>query len=206
MTELVTAREIPSERPVARRLADARVRYVLLVGALAGAYYAAAQIGYSSSSPGRGGDRLAAGRRRDRVPLPRGPEAVAGRVVGDLLREPSTQCPGRLARLDRRSAIRWKCRRGLPDPQARAERASTRQRGRGLRPAGRYLAAAAVSATMGPCRCGSATSYRRRDLPHVWRTWWLGDTAGALVVVPLALAWGDPSTCPGQGRGSPKAR
>ena len=23
----------------------------------------------------------------------------------------------------------------------------------------------------------------------VWRTWWLGDACGALVVVPLALAW-----------------
>ena len=47
MTEFVTAREIPSERPLAWRLAhDARVRYVLLVGALAGAYYGAAQIGY----------------------------------------------------------------------------------------------------------------------------------------------------------------
>ena len=47
MTELVTAREIPSERPLALRLAhDSRVRYVLLVGALAGAYYGAAQIGY----------------------------------------------------------------------------------------------------------------------------------------------------------------
>jgi signal transduction histidine kinase len=26
-------------------------------------------------------------------------------------------------------------------------------------------------------------------LPTVWRTWWLADTCGALVVVPLALAW-----------------
>ena len=46
ITELVTAREIPSERPLAW-LHNARVRYVLLVGALAGAYYAAAQIGYT---------------------------------------------------------------------------------------------------------------------------------------------------------------
>ena len=47
MTEFVTAREIPSERPLASRLTnDARVRYVLLVGALAGAYYGAAQVGY----------------------------------------------------------------------------------------------------------------------------------------------------------------
>jgi signal transduction histidine kinase len=27
-------------------------------------------------------------------------------------------------------------------------------------------------------------------IPEVWRTWWLGDTCGALVVFPLALAWG----------------
>src|SRR5881409_3282233 len=48
MTELVSAREIPSERSVAWRLAhDSRVQYVLLVGALAGAYYLAAQIGYT---------------------------------------------------------------------------------------------------------------------------------------------------------------
>ena len=25
--------------------------------------------------------------------------------------------------------------------------------------------------------------------PTVWRTWWLGDSSGALIVVPLALAW-----------------
>jgi signal transduction histidine kinase len=25
--------------------------------------------------------------------------------------------------------------------------------------------------------------------PKVWRTWWLGDSSGALIVVPLALAW-----------------
>src|SRR6266498_4037052 len=48
MTELVTAREFPSKWPVARRLArDSRVQYVLLVSALAGAYYGAAQIGYT---------------------------------------------------------------------------------------------------------------------------------------------------------------
>jgi signal transduction histidine kinase len=30
------------------------------------------------------------------------------------------------------------------------------------------------------------------ELPDVWRTWWLGDLSGALVVVPLALAWWPP--------------
>ena len=33
----------------------------------------------------------------------------------------------------------------------------------------------------------------RSEAPTFWRTWWLGDVSGALVVVPLALAWaGDP--------------
>lgn len=29
-------------------------------------------------------------------------------------------------------------------------------------------------------------------IPHLWRTWWLGDLCGALIVVPLALAWFPP--------------
>ncbi len=28
--------------------------------------------------------------------------------------------------------------------------------------------------------------------PRVWRTWWLGDLSGALIIVPLALAWRHP--------------
>ena len=30
------------------------------------------------------------------------------------------------------------------------------------------------------------------DIATVWRTWWLGDATGALLVVPLALAWYQP--------------
>ena len=141
MTELVTAREIPSERPLAWRLAhDARVRYVLLVGALAGAYYGAAQIGYDAEVHGCGrGDRLAAGRRRDRLPLPRRPEAVAGGGPGRPAREPVRDAPGRLCdRADDREHARGGGRR-VPDPAARAERPSARQRGRSLRPARRDL-------------------------------------------------------------------
>src|SRR6185312_167522 len=48
MTDLVSVHEIPAERSIAWRVAhDARVRYVVLVAALAGAYYGAAQIGYT---------------------------------------------------------------------------------------------------------------------------------------------------------------
>ncbi len=48
MAGAVAAPDVASERSRAARLAqDARVRYVVLVGALAGSYYAAAQIGYT---------------------------------------------------------------------------------------------------------------------------------------------------------------
>ena len=35
-----------------------------------------------------------------------------------------------------------------------------------------------------------------------WRSWWLGDVAGGLVVVPLALAWARPPRPPWRGRGA----
>jgi signal transduction histidine kinase len=54
------------------------------------------------------------------------------------------------------------------------------------------FAATAVSATVGPLSLRLGGVLTTSDLPHVWHTWWLGDTAGALVVVPLALAWWQP--------------
>ncbi|HEX6460801.1 MAG TPA: MASE1 domain-containing protein [Thermoleophilaceae bacterium] len=50
-------------------------------------------------------------------------------------------------------------------------------------------AGTAVSATIGlaSTRLGGVIS--TGDIPRLWRTWWLGDTSGALIVVPLALAW-----------------
>ena len=50
-------------------------------------------------------------------------------------------------------------------------------------------AATATSATMGMVSmlAGGVISAARR--PTFWRTWWLGDVAGGLVVVPFVLAW-----------------
>jgi signal transduction histidine kinase len=50
-------------------------------------------------------------------------------------------------------------------------------------------AGTAVSATIGllSLRLGGVVS--SADLPKLWRTWWLGDMSGALIVVPLAVAW-----------------
>jgi signal transduction histidine kinase len=52
--------------------------------------------------------------------------------------------------------------------------------------------ATTVSATIGSfsLRLGGVVS--TAAIPTVWRTWWLGDACGALVVVPLALAWALP--------------
>ena len=49
--------------------------------------------------------------------------------------------------------------------------------------------ATAVSATVGTVSMLAGGVIEGSEAPTFWRTWWLGDTAGALVVVPLALAW-----------------
>src|SRR5512132_3333556 len=53
-------------------------------------------------------------------------------------------------------------------------------------------AGAAVSATIGALSLRAGGVVHSADVPTLWRTWWLGDASGALVVVPLALAWYGP--------------
>jgi signal transduction histidine kinase len=53
-------------------------------------------------------------------------------------------------------------------------------------------AGAAVSATVGMTSLLSGSVIGLHDLATVWRTWWLGDATGALLIVPLALAWYQP--------------
>jgi signal transduction histidine kinase len=58
---------------------------------------------------------------------------------------------------------------------------------------GRMLLAIAagtlVSATVGAVSLSLQGVVAAHAVPSVWRTWWLGDFSGALVVFPLALAW-----------------
>jgi signal transduction histidine kinase len=49
--------------------------------------------------------------------------------------------------------------------------------------------AAAISATVGATSMVLGGVIEASDAPTFWRSWWLGDIAGALVVLPLALAW-----------------
>jgi signal transduction histidine kinase len=53
-------------------------------------------------------------------------------------------------------------------------------------------AATLVSATIGSFSLWLGDVVASGAVPRVWRTWWLGDATGALVVLPLALAWARP--------------
>ena len=194
MTDFVSVPEIPSERSIAWRLAhDSRVRYLLLVGALAGAYYGAAQIGYTLKFTGA----VAA-----IVWLPVGVGIAflylgglslwPGVVLGDLLANQYDTLPigsaigqtigNTLEVVVAAYLIRKLVRSGRPLESVTGVC--------GLLIA--IFAGTAVSATVGPLSLRLGGVLTTSDLPHVWHTWWLGDTAGALVVVPLALAWWRP--------------
>ena len=169
------------------------MRYVLLVGALAGAYYGAAQIGYELKFTGA----VAA-----IVWLPVGVGIAflylggltlwPGVVLGDLLANQYGTLPigsafgqtlGNLLEvLVAAYLLRKLVRNGRPMESVAGVC--------GLLAA--IFAGTAVSATVGPLSLRLGGVLTTSDLPHVWHTWWLGDTAGALVVVPLALAWWRP--------------
>jgi signal transduction histidine kinase len=49
--------------------------------------------------------------------------------------------------------------------------------------------ATAISATFGTVSMLAGDVVAIGEAPRFWRTWWLGDTAGALVILPLVLTW-----------------
>jgi signal transduction histidine kinase len=51
------------------------------------------------------------------------------------------------------------------------------------------VAATAISATVGTVSMLAGGVIHTPAIPTFWRTWWLGDTSGALVVLPLLLTW-----------------
>jgi signal transduction histidine kinase len=168
-------------------------RYLCEVGLLAGLYYGSAKLGFTLGFAGpvaaivwlpvgvgisylylRGlvfwpgillGDLLA----NDYMRLPLG--SAFGQTLGNVLEVVLA------AYLLRRVA-----RAG--DPLARVDGLA-----RLLLP---IAAATMVSATVGTLSSLLGGVVSLDAFPTVWRTWWLGDACGALVVVPLALAWSQP--------------
>jgi signal transduction histidine kinase len=194
MAELVSHPELAAERSTAWRLAhDSRVRYLVLVCALAGAYYGAAQVGYTLKFSGA----VAA-----IVWLPVGVgisflylgglHLWPGVLLGDLLADQWHQLPvgsaigqsiGNVFEVVvAATLLRRLVRSGRPLESVAGVCALIVSIGVGV----------AVSATIGPFSLRLGDVLTTSDLPHVWHTWWLGDTAGALVVVPFALAWWQP--------------
>jgi signal transduction histidine kinase len=57
---------------------------------------------------------------------------------------------------------------------------------------GAIAAGVAVSATVGALSLRLGNVIDTDGIPNTWRTWWLGDFCGAVVVVPLAVAWHRP--------------
>jgi integral membrane sensor domain MASE1 len=49
--------------------------------------------------------------------------------------------------------------------------------------------ATAISATAGTISMLAGGVIDKSDVTEFWRTWWLGDTSGGLVVLPLLIAW-----------------
>src|SRR4051794_29825325 len=173
--------------------ASPRLRYVAGVAALAALYRGAAQVGYALQFAGpvaaivwlpvgvgiaflylRGvrywpgvlaGDLLA----NDYNALPLG--SAIGQTLGNVLEV--LVATGLLSRLAPRT-----------DPLATV--------GGVARLLVVLMLATVVSATVGTTVLRAGDVITGHELPRVWRTWWLGDFSGALLVLPPALAWAQP--------------
>jgi signal transduction histidine kinase len=170
-----------------------RARYLLGVAVLALLYLGSAQLGYALdfSGPVAAIVWLPVGVGISFLYLG-GMRFWPGVLLGDLLANDYTALPigsalgqttgNILEMLAATALIRRLVRRGSPLESVR-----------GL--GGMLVALAAgtvVSATIGglSLRLGGVTA--PDDVVQVWRTWWLGDFTGALIVVPLAIAWSRP--------------
>src|SRR4051794_23492314 len=74
--------------------------------------------------------------------------------------------------------------RRLIGPRARLDRVD--QVGRMLLA---LATATAISATVGTVSMLAGGVIAGSEAPTFWRTWWLGDSSGGLVILPLMLAW-----------------
>jgi signal transduction histidine kinase len=191
MTELA-APTASGRSGISRLVANPRVRYVAAAAALAGLYYAAAQIGYTLKFSGA----VAA-----IVWLPVGVgisflyfgglRLWPGVLVGDLLADQWDKLPvvsgigqsiGNVLEVVIAAALLRRLVKGRPLESVAGVSAVLVA----------ICVGTAESATVGPASLHLGGVLTTGDLPSVWHTWWLGDTAGALVVLPLALAWWRP--------------
>jgi signal transduction histidine kinase len=190
MSEALSARGTVQARSATSALLKGRVRHAFGVAVLVGAYYGAAQLGYALE---------VAGPVAAIVWLPVGVGMAflylgglwlwPGVLIGDLLVNDYSVLPVG-------SALGQTCGNVLEVVVAVILL-------RRLVPFGSPLdtidgimrmllalaAGTAVSATIGTLAQLLGNVIESDALATVWRTWWLGDLTGALVIVPLAIAW-----------------
>jgi len=181
----------PSRAPA--RVWTPRGHYPLAVALLAVAYYAAAKIGYELE---------VAGPVAAIVWLPVGVGIAAlylgginlwpGVLIGDLLANDYQVLPlgsalgqtcGNVLEVLVVALLLRRVARGGPPLESV---------GGVFRMVGAIAAGTAVSATIGSLAQVLGGVIGAGALATVWRTWWLGDATGALVIVPLAIAWSRP--------------
>jgi signal transduction histidine kinase len=186
------AAALPASSPadVVRRWWDFRGRYVAGVLALATTYWVAAQIGFAFefAGPVAAIVWLPVGVAISFLYLG-GVRLWPGVLVGDLLVNDYSALP-------LGTAVGQTCGNLLEVLVATLLMRRLIPRGAPLASVGSLArmvmaiaAGAAVSATVGALSLRLGDVIDSAAAPDVWRTWWLGDFAGALVVVPAALAW-----------------
>ena len=110
-------------------------------------------------------------------------------LVGDLLVNRLRSAPrGDRGRTDRRQRARGP-HRDRAAPSIRPPWAMLGSVGGVARMLLAIAIGTALSATIGALTLLLGGVIQTDAAPRVWRTWWLGDFSGALVVVPFALAW-----------------
>ena len=138
-------------------------------------------------------DRLASCRRRDRVPLPRWAPVLARRPDRRPARQRLQHAPGRhRARADASATSSSAssppgCCIASSGPARRSTPSTASARGLGA--LGRRSGRQRHGRRRRPPGSDDVISFDAT--PHIWRTWFLGDISGALIVVPFAIAWSE---------------
>jgi signal transduction histidine kinase len=194
---------IPRTRKTARRFAlsdlvgDFRAPYLLGIGCLIGVYYASAHLGYALgfSGPVAAIVWLPVGVGISFLYLG-GLQFWPGVVVGDLL-------VNNYGTLPIGSALGQSCGNLLEVLVATLLLRSLCPKDSPLASIGGLVsvvasitAATVLSATIGSLSLWLGNVITTDNWPHVFRTWVLGDFCGALLVLPLALAWAQPAPRP----------
>jgi signal transduction histidine kinase len=174
-----------------RRFVDLRpgptARYVLGVAALAGGYYLAAQAGYALQFTGSISAIWPPVGLAVAVLYLGGLRWWPGVVIGDLLSSEGGPLgttivitAANLAEVMVATILLWR----LLGRRAQLDR---------LDQIGRMLVAiapaTAISATVGSITLLVEGTIHSDELAKIWRTIWVGDSAGALVLLPLILVW-----------------